>query len=496
MGKLMKGSIIVSEQNWTRREYESWDEAFRGLAPRCRQESVRVAEYTHVLFVGACASSFGKGSGEGAARMKGKYADAAYKCGFYHQLGKALVPPEYQLWQKDFSEEEKAVYRKYTTDGRLLVATLQERTSREKEKRTGTLVELSTKNIPWLMMRESCEQHMERYDGSGYPQGRQGNEISPIAHIVGLAKELDRLSAETVSEHPFDEALEQIYSRSGSDWAPELIAVLRKNEDACRMVYQKYIQYTMTVPETIPLVRKREGRPLGLNFSPLVCDEQGTIVGYEAVPWFGGILGHDEETEGASTVAGMLSRADLIPDVSAYLMYEAGDLAQRLRNCRVTGRKIIMRMLPGFYGVADQSTQLDQLLSDQELSKEELLLLLDEKDLLEGDEVLRENVRSYGNQGFSLVLDDFHPDSVPVDTLQELGIRWLRVTPELYKAPGSANTMKLLRQAGFRLMGRNVEDEDTLTWLTLCGVEMISGPITGVLMSEDDVIRDELARLR
>ena len=150
----------------------------------------------------ACELGFGKETRDGAERMKGKYADLAYKCGMYHQLGKALVPPEYQLWRDDFTEEEKAVYRKYTTDGRLLVATLQERTNRAKEKRKGEFAELPTKNIPWLMIRETCEQHMERWDGSGYPKGISGDAISPIAQIVGLAKELDRLAAETKSETP------------------------------------------------------------------------------------------------------------------------------------------------------------------------------------------------------------------------------------------------------------------------------------------------------
>ena len=37
------------EETWKRREYETWDEAFRGLAPAVRQQSVRVAAYTHVV---------------------------------------------------------------------------------------------------------------------------------------------------------------------------------------------------------------------------------------------------------------------------------------------------------------------------------------------------------------------------------------------------------------------------------------------------------------
>ena len=115
------------ETTWKRKEYETWDEAFRALSPVIRQQSVRVASYTQVLFVQACSMSFGKDTATGAEQIKTKYAELSYKCGMYHQLGKALVPKEYQIWQNDFTEEEAAVYKKYTTDGRKLVAKLQEK---------------------------------------------------------------------------------------------------------------------------------------------------------------------------------------------------------------------------------------------------------------------------------------------------------------------------------------------------------------------------------
>ena len=92
----------MKEQTWKRKEYDTWDEAFRALAPVIRQQSVRVASYAQVLFVQACASSYGTKTADGAERMNGKYAELAYKCGMYHQLGKSLVPEEYQVWQNDF----------------------------------------------------------------------------------------------------------------------------------------------------------------------------------------------------------------------------------------------------------------------------------------------------------------------------------------------------------------------------------------------------------
>ena len=106
--------MTVLEQDWKRKEYETWDEAFRGLAPVIRQQSVRVAAYTQVIFVQACEDGFASSTEKGRQQISSQYADLAYKCGIYHQLGKALVPPEYQVWSDDFTEEEAAVYRKYS----------------------------------------------------------------------------------------------------------------------------------------------------------------------------------------------------------------------------------------------------------------------------------------------------------------------------------------------------------------------------------------------
>ena len=71
----------MNEQNWKRKEYESWDEAFRGLEPQVRQQSVGVATYTQVLFVQACNSSYWKKKADWAQLMQEQYTDLPYKCG-------------------------------------------------------------------------------------------------------------------------------------------------------------------------------------------------------------------------------------------------------------------------------------------------------------------------------------------------------------------------------------------------------------------------------
>lgn len=482
----------VKDQNWTRKEYETWDDAFRGLTPAARQQSVRVAAYTQVLFVQACVSSFGENNPAGKEQIRGEYGDLAYKCGMYHQLGKALVPPEYQLWQADFTDEEQAVYRKYTTDGRLLVATLQERTTRARERRRGEL-EQPTENIPWLMIRESCQQHMERWDGSGYPDGRAGEDISPIAQIVGIAKELDRLSAETKSEDPFGEAYDVLITQSGTAWSPELIEVLKAARSKCRGVYNKYIRYTLTLPKTIPLVKKRKDRPMGLSFRPMVGGSDNTVLAYEAVPWFGGIADQPGETETMAELEEMLRRTNLVEDMSYYFLYEATDALLRIQNCKLELNGILLQMMPSFYKLGTQLQRLNQLFTDQPVPKDKLMLSVPFTFLQSANKADKEIMQRYMRGGFALVLDGYDPTSMSVDDVVGLGFTRVRFAPALHLKPETAAAMNLLREKGVTLLGGGADTWAALDWLKNCGVVCASGTICGVAVNEDELIRDCLA---
>ena len=492
--------MAEKEQNWKRTEYETWDEAFRGLAPVIRQQSVRVAAYTQALYVQACAGRFCADIRGGAERMQGKYADLAYKCGMYHQLGKALVPPEYQIWVKDFTEEEQAVYRKYTTDGRTLVATLQARSERSWLRRKGDVAEQPTKNITWMMIRESCEQHMERWDGSGYPAQLKGNEISPIAQIVGIAKELDRLSSETKSEEPFTEAYETLVSQSGTLWNPELIELLKACRPKCRAIYNKHIHYTMTLPKTIPLVEKRKSRPMGLQYRPMVCDQDGTVVAYEAIPWFGGILGRPGETEGMAELEAMLVRKKMVEDISTYFLYEAADAVLRIENCKLQIQAVLLQMLPSFYQLNTQLQQFNQLFKDQPIPREKLLLAVPAQTVFAANKKTLELMERYMRNGIRLVLDNFHPgihgEKLTAELIKNMGFTYIRLAPELYMRQETANLIRCLQTEGFTILGSGADSHEILAWLTSCGVAYSSGTITGVPVDEDEMIRDCLNRER
>ena len=482
----------MKEQTWTRKEYNTWDEAFRALAPVVRQQSVRVASYTQVLFAQACASSYGVQTPAGAERMRIKLADLAYKCGMYHQIGKALVPHEYQIWQEDFTEEEKEVYKKYTTDGRLLTISLQKKIMHIKEKRSGEFV---TESIPWMMIHETCQQHMERWDGSGYPDGRIGMEISPIAQVVGLAKELDRLASETKSENPFEEAFEALIKEAGVKFAPDLIKVLVAAKNKCYQVYRNYVHYTMTLPKTIPLVDKTPDRPMGLSYRPMVNGLEGKINAYEAIPWFGG-LADPSEKENIEIIEPQLRRLELIPEISTYFLYEAADTLLRIQNCKLAIDSIVLEMIPSFYMDVSQLSKFEQLFEDQPIDKKCLILTIPDFVIIRANEELEEILKSYTDIGVTLMVDSWNPETLPLERVLDFGFTHVRLHPDLYLKREIADILTSLREQGITVYAKDADTEDAIRWLIACGVSHFVSAATGPLIDEESLIRDALLRER
>ena len=80
-----------------------------------------------------------------------------------------------------------------------------------------------------FLLSSSCHpgirDHHEKFDGTGYPDGRSGNEISLFGRIISVADVYDALT----SERPYrsamsaSEAMEYIMGHSGTDFDPDVV---------------------------------------------------------------------------------------------------------------------------------------------------------------------------------------------------------------------------------------------------------------------------------
>ena len=78
--------------------------------------------------------------------------------------------------------------------------------------------------------------HHERWDGSGYPFGLQGEGVPQLARIVCLAQTFDHLTAELPGRTPvsIDNACQQMLSYAGTHFEPKLIELFAQVVQECK----------------------------------------------------------------------------------------------------------------------------------------------------------------------------------------------------------------------------------------------------------------------
>ena len=233
---------------------------------------------------------------------------------------------------------------------------------------------------------------------------------------------------------------------------------------------------------------------MGLSYRPMVSDAAGTVAAYEAFPWFGGIPERPGETETAAELEEMFNRREMVPDVSFYFLYEAADTMIRIENCKLNIQALVVQMLPSFYRQQTQLQRFNQMFKDQPVSREKLLLTIPMDTIITSNKGQKEIIERYLRNGIRLVLDHYDPEKLPVETIKAMGFRYLRLDPSRYLKQETANWITQMRQDGFIFIGGDADNHDTLGWLAACGAAYISGTMTGVPVSEDELIRDCLAR--
>jgi HD-GYP domain-containing protein (c-di-GMP phosphodiesterase class II) len=80
----------------------------------------------------------------------------------------------------------------------------------------------------WDMMREAVQYHHERYDGSGFPEGKRMTDIPFLARIIAVADILDGLTALAPEEErlPLPMACQVIQKATGSGFDPLVVVAL------------------------------------------------------------------------------------------------------------------------------------------------------------------------------------------------------------------------------------------------------------------------------
>jgi putative two-component system response regulator len=160
----------------------------------------RIRGYTQVL-----------GRGMGLTQNEVQIISAACQL---HDIGKVGLPEVLLLQQGQYTETELQRIKRHTTIGAEI---------------------LSNSSSPLLQAAESIAlNHHERWDGSGYPHGIQGDQIPLSARMCAIADVFDALTTPRPykKEITADDASRLIIGANGSLFDPQLVQVFEEELEA------------------------------------------------------------------------------------------------------------------------------------------------------------------------------------------------------------------------------------------------------------------------
>ena len=149
-------------------------------------------------------------------------ADTIFHASPLHDIGKIGIPESILRKPGPLNEEEWHIMREHTTIGALIIG-----------KHEDPLLEMA-RVIAWS--------HHEKWDGSGYPQGLEGEDIPLEGRIVALADVFDSLTSVRPYKGAWEtsEAFDLIRKASGSHFEPRLAKAFLALENDILAIRDKF----------------------------------------------------------------------------------------------------------------------------------------------------------------------------------------------------------------------------------------------------------------
>lgn len=124
---------------------------------------------------------------------------------YLHDIGKINVPQEILVSEKPLNDEKWEQMKKHPHDGAEIVRKI--------------------KNFDEVA--EIVQQHHEKYNGTGYPDGIKGEEIHFLARVLTLADSFDAMTSKRPYQKikTFEEAFEEIRKCKGTHFDPQLAEI-------------------------------------------------------------------------------------------------------------------------------------------------------------------------------------------------------------------------------------------------------------------------------
>ena len=156
-----------------------------------------------------------------------KYISDVVKAAPLHDIGKIKIPDAILNKPTRLTDEEYEIMKSHTTEGANIIR---------------HAMELVSESGYLTIAEELAHYHHEKWDGSGYPEGRKGDEIPLSARVMAVADVFDALVAvrSYKTSMSVEEALSRINEGAGKHFDPIVAKAFLESEEQVRQVAQNH----------------------------------------------------------------------------------------------------------------------------------------------------------------------------------------------------------------------------------------------------------------
>ncbi|MCR5021685.1 HD domain-containing phosphohydrolase [Ruminococcus sp.] len=206
------GAYLQKKANETNRIQEemimSFAEITENKSGQTGQHIRRVSEYSKII-----AEELG---------LKDSQVEMIGLASTMHDIGKLIIPAEILDKPARLNDEEFATIKTHTTYGAALLSRVE-----------GDIMQLS---------KTIALEHHERFDGNGYPLGKQGRAIAPESRIVAVADVYDALTSRRSYKKPWDpkDAYDEIVKNAGKQFDINVIEAFKSGYERIEETRERY----------------------------------------------------------------------------------------------------------------------------------------------------------------------------------------------------------------------------------------------------------------
>ncbi|MGM0641196.1 MAG: HD domain-containing phosphohydrolase [Thermotogota bacterium] len=184
----------------------------------------------HISRVASVARLIAKKLSEINPNITPKFIRELYLFTPLHDIGKVGIPDDILLKPGRLTKEEYNLMKTHVTIGENIIKDINK----------------SIENLSDLSLLEVAidiiSGHHEKFDGSGYPRGKKGKNISLAGRIVAVADVFDALMSKRPYKDAFsfEESYNLIKKGSGNHFDPEIVEIFESSINEIKKIYQLY----------------------------------------------------------------------------------------------------------------------------------------------------------------------------------------------------------------------------------------------------------------